>query len=88
MLKNPLEQKYKKSKEASNIYELFEESEGSVPIEELERNKQWIKNHIFHLENVDFSKKDFLRQSIQISREKKEDICFPIFIIIMIIMWR
>lgn len=61
VLKNPLEQKYKKSKEARNIYELFEESEGSVPIEELERNKQWIKNHIFHLENVDFSKKDYLK---------------------------
>ena len=28
VLKNPLEQKYKKSKEAGKIYELFEEEEG------------------------------------------------------------
>lgn len=61
VLKNPLEQKYKKSKEAGKIYELFEEEEGSVPVEELERNRQWIKDHIFHLENLDFSKKDYLK---------------------------
>ena len=61
MLKNPLEQKYKKSKEASKLYEVFEESAGSVPLDELEKNKEWIKSHIFNLENVDFNKKNYLK---------------------------
>lgn len=72
VLKNPLEKKYKKSKEASRIYELFEEQEGIVPIEELEKNKQWIKNHIFHLENVDFSKKDYLKIFFETEHENVE----------------
>lgn len=61
VLTNPLEKKYKKSKEASKIYELFEAEEGSVPEEDLERNKHWIKEHIFNLQNVDMSKKDYLK---------------------------
>lgn len=61
VLKNPLEQKYKKSKEASKLYEGFASKEGNVPLEELETNKQWIKSHIFNLENVDFSKKNYLK---------------------------
>ena len=61
VLKNPLEQKYKKSKEASKLYEVFASKEGNVPLEELENNKQWIKSHIFNLENVDFSKKNYLK---------------------------
>lgn len=72
VLKKPLEQKYKKSKEASKIYELFEETEGSVQIDELERNKQWIKEHIFHLENVDFSKKDYLKIFFETEHENIE----------------
>ena len=72
VLKNPLEKKYKKSKEASRIYELFEAQEGIVPIEELEKNQQWIKCNIFHLENVDFSKKDYLKVFFETEHENVE----------------
>lgn len=72
VLKNPLEKKYKKSKEASRIYEIFEAQEGIVPIEELEKNRQWIKCNIFHLENVDFSKKDYLKIFFETEHENIE----------------
>lgn len=61
MLKNPVEQKYKKSKEASKIYELFEKTDGKVNQNALERNRQWIKKHIWNLENVDMDRKDYLK---------------------------
>lgn len=61
ILANPLEKKYKKSKEASKIYQLFEETEGAVQIEEIEKNKLWIKEHIYHLNDVDMNRKDYLK---------------------------
>lgn len=61
ILKNPVEQKYKKSKEASQIYKLFEEKEGNINDVEVESKKQWIKEHIFSLNNVDMDKKDYLK---------------------------
>lgn len=61
VLKDPLKKKYQKSKEASKIYELFEESEGGVSTDELEENRQWIKSHIFDLDEVDLSRKDYLK---------------------------
>lgn len=72
VLKDPLKNKYKKSKEASKIYELFEAQEGGVPIEELEKNKQWIKSHILNLENVDLSKKDYLKIFFETEHENIE----------------
>lgn len=61
VLSNPKE-KYKKSKEASRLYEALEEKIGKVDLERLERNKTWIKEHIFALEEVvDFSKKEYLK---------------------------
>lgn len=61
ILKDPKEKKYKKSKEASRIYELFEKSEGVVDKEAVDQKKQWIKEHIFSLENVDLTRKDYLK---------------------------
>lgn len=72
VLKDPLKQKYQKSKEASKIYELFELSEGSVSTEELEKNRLWIKSHIFDLEDVDFSKKDYLKIFFETEHENVE----------------
>lgn len=61
VLIDPLEKKYKKSKEASKIYSIFEISEGKTDREEIENKKQWIKDHIFSLENVDMGRKDYLK---------------------------
>ena len=62
ILKNPLEKKYKKSKEASRICKMFEEMEGAPPEEEIEKKRIWIKEHIFALNDVvDFSRKDYLK---------------------------
>lgn len=61
ILKNPLEKKYNKSKEAARIYHLFEDTEGKVPEDEVERNKNWIKEHIFCLKDVDLERKDYLK---------------------------
>ena len=72
VLRNPLRQKYQKSKEASKIYELFETSEGGVLTEELEKNRQWIKRHIFDLEEVDFSRKDYLKIFFETEHENVE----------------
>ena len=72
ILKEPGEKKYKKSKEASRIYELFEKNEGKVDQEAVERNRQWIKEHIFHLEDVDFGKKDYLKIFFQADRKLYE----------------
>ncbi|MDD3137872.1 MAG: type I-B CRISPR-associated protein Cas8b/Csh1 [Lachnospiraceae bacterium] len=74
ILKDPKEQKYKKSKEASRIYELFEAAEGTVDTEAVEQKKQWIKEHIFSLDNVDLSRKDYLKIFFEADEElyKKE----------------
>ncbi len=62
VLKNPLEKKYKKTKEASRICKMFEEMEGAPPEEEIEKKRIWIKEHIFALNDVvDFSRKDYLK---------------------------
>ncbi|MDO5337101.1 MAG: CRISPR-associated protein [Eubacteriales bacterium] len=61
ILMNPLKRKYAKSKEASRIYQLFEQEEGSVNPEEVEEKKNWIKAHIFQLHEVDMSRKDYLK---------------------------
>ncbi|MDD2980683.1 MAG: type I-B CRISPR-associated protein Cas8b/Csh1 [Hespellia sp.] len=69
ILKNPGEQKYKKSKEASRIYELFEEAEGPVDTEAAEQKKQWIKEHIFSLDDIDMSRKDYLKIFFEADKE-------------------
>lgn len=61
VLKDPVGQKYKNSKEACRIYELFEAEEGRADEVSIERNKTWIKKHIFSLDNVDMEKKDYLK---------------------------
>lgn len=60
-LKDPVEKKYKKSKEACRIYEMFERAEGKVDLDVLERNRSWIKEHIFSLEDVSLDRKDYLK---------------------------
>ena len=66
-LKNPLEKKYKKSKkskEASKIYQKFEEEYSAVDVELLERCRSWIKQHIFSIDkliNIDLEKKGYLK---------------------------
>lgn len=64
ILSNPLENKYKKSKEASRIYEDFVQKNGAVDVQTLEKNKQWIKEHIFNLNefvDIDMTKKEYLK---------------------------
>lgn len=64
ILADPLENKYKKSKEASRIYKDFEQKNGTVDLELLEKNKTWIKEHIFKIDEVDeidMTKKDYLK---------------------------
>lgn len=61
VLKDPVGQKYKNSKQASQIYELFEAEEGKADETSIERNKKWIKDHIFSLDHVDMEKKDYLK---------------------------
>lgn len=62
ILKNPLEKKYKKSKEAGKIYGMFEASEGVPSEEKIEQKKIWIKEHVFALGNVaDLGRKDYLK---------------------------
>lgn len=54
--------KYEKSKEAARIYDEVEEKYGCVDLQQLERNRQWVKEHIFMLdEEADMSKKDYLK---------------------------
>lgn len=63
-LKNPLEKKYKKSKEASKIYQEFEEEYAPVNIEILEKCRSWIKQHIFSIDKlvkIDLGKKEYLK---------------------------
>lgn len=60
-LKDPVNQKYKKSKEAVKIYTQFEAEEGCVDQEQVEEKKRWIKEHIFSLQGVDWEQKDYLK---------------------------
>lgn len=75
-LKNPLEKKYKKSKEASNIYQKFEEEYAPVNIEILEKCRSWIKQHIFSIDkliNIDLKKKDYLKIFFEIFEADEEE---------------
>lgn len=75
-LKNPLEKKYKKSKEASKIYQKFEEEHGVVNITLLEKCRSWIKQHVFSIDklvNVDLGKKEYLKIFFEIFETNEED---------------
>lgn len=75
-LKNPLEKKYKKSKEASKIYQKFEEDHGVVNITLLEKCRSWIKQHIFSIDklvNVDLEKKEYLKIFFDVFETNEED---------------
>lgn len=75
-LKNPLEKKYKKSKEASKIYQKFEEEHSVVNIELLEKCRSWIKQHIFSIDkliNVDLGKKEYLKIFFEVFEANEED---------------
>lgn len=77
-LKNPLEAKYKKSKEASKIYQKFEEEHSVVNIELLEKCRSWIKQHIFSIDkliNVDLEKKEYLKiffEVFEVNEDEKD----------------
>lgn len=75
-LKNPLEKKYKKSKEASKIYQKFEEDHGVVNITLLEKCRSWIKQHIFSIDkliNIDLGKKEYLKIFFEVFEANEED---------------
>ena len=75
-LKNPLEKKYKKSKEASKIYQKFEEEHSVVNIELLEKCRSWIKQHIFSIDkliNIDLGKKEYLKIFFEVFEVGEED---------------
>ena len=75
-LKNPLEAKYKKSKEASKIYQKFEEEYAPVNIEILEKCRSWIKQHIFSIDkliDIDLKKKDYLKIFFEVFETNEED---------------
>ena len=75
-LKNPLEAKYKKSKEASKIYQKFEEEYTPVNIEILEKCRSWIKQHIFSIDkliDIDLKKKDYLKIFFEFFEADEED---------------
>lgn len=65
VLADPLKNKYKNSRNASNIYQKFELINGPVDLDQLKINQKWIKEHIFSLDtlvNIDMSKKnDYLK---------------------------
>lgn len=72
ILKNPVEQKYKKSKEATKIYRMFEAEEGRIDADEIEKKKQWIKEHIYSLKDVDMTRKDYLKIFFEAGSEEYE----------------
>lgn len=75
-LKNPLEKKYKKSKEASKIYQKFEEDHGVVNITLLEKCRSWIKQNVFSIDklvNVDLGKKEYLKIFFENFETNEED---------------
>ena len=75
-LKNPLEKKYKKSKEASKIYQKFVEEYAPVNIKILEKCRSWIKQHIFSIDKlvqIDLGKKDYLKIFFEVFEVGEED---------------
>ena len=70
VLADPMGTKYQKSKEASRIYEQFAREKGEVDQEKLEFHRSWILEHIFSLENVDMSRKDYLKIFFRADREE------------------
>lgn len=74
VLENP-GKKYEKSK-AAPIYQKLEETLGKVDTETLQRNKQWILEHIFSVEelsdDIDMSRKDYLKIFFEADREEYE----------------
>lgn len=75
-LKNPIEKKYKKSKEASKIYQKFEEEYAPVNIKILEKCRSWIKQHIFSIDKlvqIDLGKKDYLKIFFEVFEVGEED---------------
>lgn len=72
ILKNPIEKKYKKSKEAVRIYTLFEEEEGRIDTETVGKYKRWIKEHLQDLKDVDMSRKDYLKIFFEEEKETYE----------------
>lgn len=75
-LKNPIEKKYKKSKEASKIYQKFEEEYAPVNIKILEKCRSWIKQHIFSIDkliNIDLGKKEYLKIFFEVFEANEED---------------
>lgn len=60
-LLDPVGKKYKNSKEASRIYELYAEEYGTVETEKIEAKKDWIKKNIYSLEDINLDKKDYLK---------------------------
>lgn len=76
ILKNPLEKKYKKSKETSKIYQNFEKEYSPVNIEILEKCRSWIKQHIFSIDKlvqIDLGKKDYLKIFFEVFEVNEED---------------
>lgn len=61
ILAEPLK-KYKKSR-SGTLYQDFEEKNGPVDMKRLEKNQQWIVEHIFHMEEygVPMEDKDYLK---------------------------
>ena len=72
VLNDPVNQKYKKSKEAVTIYDLFEREEGEVDQKQVEEKKNWIKEHIFSLQGVDWEKKDYLKLFFEADKSEYE----------------
>lgn len=71
-LENPVNQKYKNSKEAAKIYEQYEVEEGSVPGQKVEEKRRWIREHIFSLEGVNLDRKDYLKIFFEADNEEYE----------------
>ena len=74
VLEHP-EKKYEKSK-AADIYQNLEKSIGKVDTETLQRNKKWILEHIFSIEElnlgIDMNKKDYLKIFFEADRAEYE----------------
>lgn len=87
ILEHP-ETKCKKTK-ALSIYEKLESEIGQVNMEVLQKNKKWIQEHIFDMDNlgldIDMDKKDYLKIFLKLKgksiKEKGSVILFLIFII-------
>lgn len=72
ILSDPLGTKYKKSKEASRIYQEFEENEGKPDKEKIEWIAKWIKEHIFQLPEINMEEKNYLKIYFEADKEEYE----------------